>query len=219
MSEHGNEGTMPMRDETIELTADEAALAARLGAELRTVPALRREFDEHVMRAVAATATDAPPFRAEQAPREWWSRPTALRLSPLRGLAIAAGFAGFVVLGTLGATGQLRPNQSRAITADAGRPMHTDTVHLVRFVLSAPEASRVALVGDFNGWSPEATALAPSAVDGLWAVLVSLPAGRQEYAFIVDGERWVADPLAPSVADEFGGAQSVLRLGDFHGTM
>ena len=40
MSEHGNEGTMPMRDETIELTADEAALAARLGAELRTVPAL-----------------------------------------------------------------------------------------------------------------------------------------------------------------------------------
>ena len=47
---------------------------------------------------------------------------------------------------------------------------------------------------------------------------VSLPltAGRYEYAFVVDGKRWIADPSLPTAHDEFGGEHSVLRLGAAH---
>jgi hypothetical protein len=42
---------------------------------------------------------------------------------------------------------------------------------------------------------------------------VRLPAGRHEYAFLVDGERWVADPNAPSsIEDEFGVESSVVTV-------
>ena len=86
-----------------------------------------------------------------------------------------------------------------------------DTVHLVRFVLVNPGARQVALAGDFNGWQAEA--LTPTASGGVWSVALPLRAGRYEYAFVVDGERWLADPALPSTRDEFGGEHSVLHLG------
>ena len=89
----------------------------------------------------------------------------------------------------------------------------SDTVFMVRFALSAPGAAKVTLVGGFNGWSREATVLRATGDDGIWRVTVPLPAGRHEYAFLVDGERWVVDPFAARVADEFGVESSVLRLG------
>ena len=46
----------------------------------------------------------------------------------------------------------------------------------------------------------------------LAAIIVPLNAGRYEYAFVVDGKRWIADPAASHVRDEFGGETSVLRL-------
>jgi hypothetical protein len=36
-----------------------------------------------------------------------------------------------------------------------------------------------------------------------WTVSVPVPHGRHEYAFIVDGKRWVPDPFAPTTSDEF----------------
>jgi hypothetical protein len=33
-----------------------------------------------------------------------------------------------------------------------------------------------------------------------------------DYAFIVDGERWIADPMAPAVADGFGGLNSRIAV-------
>jgi hypothetical protein len=39
-----------------------------------------------------------------------------------------------------------------------------------------------------------------------------LPAGQHQYAFVVDGARWVADPGAPAVDDGFGRRNSVLSL-------
>ena len=34
--------------------------------------------------------------------------------------------------------------------------------------------------------------------------LLALPAGQHQYAFVVDGARWVVDPGAPAVDDGFG---------------
>jgi hypothetical protein len=174
---------------------DTEEFAARVAAPLKASVSVRAGFDARVMRAV------------EEAARPWWRRRHAFTLSPLGGLALAAGFGGLMALAGVGATRAL--SVPPATVAQA-----TDTVHVVRFVLTDAQARQVTLVGDFNGWSREATPLVPSEVDGRWIVEVVLPAGRHEYAFLVDGERWVTDPSAATQRDEFGQESSVVRIGD-----
>jgi 1,4-alpha-glucan branching enzyme len=84
---------------------------------------------------------------------------------------------------------------------------------VTQFVLVAPNAKSVALVGDFNDWNLSATQLARQAGDGIWWVTVSLPPGRYRYAFVVDGSGWRSDPNAPSAEDEFGRPNSVVTIG------
>jgi 1,4-alpha-glucan branching enzyme len=72
----------------------------------------------------------------------------------------------------------------------------------------------VALVGDWNRWDPEAQKLRDPDGDGVWELEVRLKRGQeQRYQFLIDGERWVADPEAPlKVEDAFGGMSSVLQI-------
>jgi 1,4-alpha-glucan branching enzyme len=89
-----------------------------------------------------------------------------------------------------------------------------DTVHVVRFVLVAPTARHVALVGDFNDWDRTATRLRQTGSDGVWTASISLPPGRHQYAFIVDDTQWRVDPAATlSVDDEFGTTTSIISVG------
>ena len=85
----------------------------------------------------------------------------------------------------------------------------------VRFDLALPSpASEVALVGDFNGWDDEATPMVRRGSDGTWSARVPLPPGRHVYAFVVDGKRWLIDPLAPQVPDAgFGPTNTVIVEG------
>jgi 1,4-alpha-glucan branching enzyme len=81
----------------------------------------------------------------------------------------------------------------------------------VQFTLRDVRASQVALVGDFNGWSPSATSLEPGDVAGTWSVTIPLSAGRHVYAFLVDGRTWMTDPRAQTARDlDFGRENSVL---------
>jgi hypothetical protein len=82
----------------------------------------------------------------------------------------------------------------------------------VRFVLFAPDAQQVSLAGTFNQWDPAATPLVRTGTPGVWSATLTLPAGQHQYAFVVDGARWVADPGAPAVDDGFGRRNSVLSL-------
>jgi 1,4-alpha-glucan branching enzyme len=146
-----------------------------------------------------------------------------VRVSPLAGLAAAAGFAAVVSAATLAATAAGRPDAvpatgvaaAPATTAAAGAT--TDTVHVVRFVLVEPSARRVALVGDFNGWAADSTPLMTAGAPGTWTISVTLPAGRHEYAFLVEEAsgtvRWMRDPFAPPVRDEYGTESSVVTVG------
>ena len=81
----------------------------------------------------------------------------------------------------------------------------------VRFVLSAPDARAVGIAGTFNQWDASATPLVRTSA-GVWTATMTLPAGQHQYAFVVDGERWVPDPAAPAVDDGFGRRNSVLTL-------
>ncbi len=167
---------------------------ARVTAPLKEAVTLSAGFDARVRRAVAEAA------------RPWWRRQRTFTLSPLGSLAMAAGLAGIVLFSGLGAL-RMFPAPV-AVVAQA-----PDTVHVVRFVFADPAARQVSIAGDFNGWSRSATPLEDVAGSGHWSVELVLKPGRHEYVFIVDGERWVADPYALRQRDEFGQESSVLRVG------
>jgi 1,4-alpha-glucan branching enzyme len=102
----------------------------------------------------------------------------------------------------------------RSASAPQSVAARRDTVHVVRFVLVAPGASSVALAGDFNRWDVNADQLRPVGGDGVWSASVPLTPGRHEYAFVIDGTHWVADPAAAAtLADEFGGQSSIVTVG------
>ena len=88
----------------------------------------------------------------------------------------------------------------------------------VQFRLEA-DAMNVQLAGSFTNWEPayQLHQMSP----GVWTIAVPLPQGVHDYAFIVDGQRWVADPYAPRINDGFGGTNSrlTLLLPDTHAPM
>ena len=95
-------------------------------------------------------------------------------------------------------------------TADASGPRLTSDG--VVFSLQAPEAHRVQLVGDFNGWTPDDTDMKPAGP--VWTRVVKLEPGRYRYRYIVDGQ-WQSDPLNElREPTPFGGDNSVLELAD-----
>ena len=84
----------------------------------------------------------------------------------------------------------------------------------VRFEVTAPRARSVTLVGDFNDWNREHTALLRPEGGDRWSVTLSLPDGIYRYAFLVDGTSWMADPARPEVRDpDFGTPLSVVAIG------
>lgn len=72
-----------------------------------------------------------------------------------------------------------------------------------------PVGAQVSLVGDFNDW--DITTLPMTLERGVWTVTVPLSPGRHVYAFVANGERWIADPRAPRAPDaDFGRPGSVI---------
>ena len=67
-------------------------------------------------------------------------------------------------------------------------------LHHADFFCQAPQARQVSLVGDFNGWDPNATPMIRQP-DGRWRASLELGHGYHEYLFLVDGNR-VLDPNA-----------------------
>ena len=118
---------------------------------------------------------------------------------------MAAGIAAVAVFGTL-QMGNQAPGP-RKIAAQTVR----DTVTFVRFVFVG-QAKTVSLVGDFNRWGSEAIVMTPTP-SGAWTVSVPMSNGRHEYAFIVDGARWVPDPLVPTSSDDFDTKSSIISVG------
>ena len=81
----------------------------------------------------------------------------------------------------------------------------------VRFEYTNPAARAVCIAGSFNQWRPEAKTLHSSGV-GNWWKQTELAPGTYEYCLIVDGQ-WIPDPLArESVANPFGGRNSILKV-------
>ena len=74
-----------------------------------------------------------------------------------------------------------------------------------------PDAKRVYLAGDFNGWDPAARRMV-RVKDGSFRAKMQLAPGEYEYKFVVDGE-WIVDSEAPAQRiNAFGTANSVVSI-------
>ena len=82
----------------------------------------------------------------------------------------------------------------------------------ILFSLLARRAKDVQLVGDFTDWEAR-----PIIMDRMkprsrtFGAAVDLPPGTYQYRFIVDG-KWVEDPNADSVPNDFGTRNSVITI-------
>lgn len=187
--------------------AEDAAFVARVAAHLRAPETAHPSFEKRLMDRVRAEASAV----GSSADASWWRKEWVIRLSPRVGIAIAAGISAIIALSAVAVGSKISGGSQSSQTVQAiSAP---DTVQLVRFVFVDSGASSVALVGDFNEWTRGATELKRSGAPGVWSVSVALTPGRHEYAFIVNGSRWVADPLAVKSSDDFGTESSVIRVG------
>jgi 1,4-alpha-glucan branching enzyme len=84
------------------------------------------------------------------------------------------------------------------------------TEHGALWQCYAPEAHIVYLAGDFNDWGhnrdglvfdPQYAMHGPDA-DGVWRAEVELKTGHHAYQFVIDGDRWIADPNAEEIDKE-----------------
>jgi hypothetical protein len=171
-----------------------------------------------VERVMARVRLESPPVVRGGGWR-WILQPRSLPLSPLLGAALAAGLVGIgVLLGHIQLDRGGQTPTGRSSTVAEPRPPLAATDTVIKFVLVAPHASTVAVVGDFNNWDAQATPMTRTPTGGTWSVAIPLRAGRHVYAFVVNGAngstQWVADPTAPlAPEDGLGAPNSVVLVG------
>lgn len=153
----------------------------------------------------------------------WVREPRSIPLSPLAGAALAAGLVGIgVLLGhlRLDRGGQPATGRPEAVAVNPAPARSSSDTSVIKFVLVAPHASTVSVVGDFNNWDADATPMTRTRTGGTWSVAIRLPAGRHVYAFVVNGmngTQWVPDPSAPlAPEDGLGAPNSVVLVGGSH---
>jgi AMP-activated protein kinase-like protein len=191
------DGDAPAHDLPPALRAEAEAAQRVLAALDRREVSLSPHLDARVMAAVRRRAA-SPRHRAWR----WFTAPSV----PPWGLAAAAAAAVLAVV-LFRPASVVNPEEASLRETAAG----PESVY-VRFVLSAPHAQQVALAGTFNRWDPKLTPLTRVDEQGTWMVTVPLTAGQHQYAFVVDGQRWVPDPTAPKVDDGFGRKNSVVSV-------
>jgi AMP-activated protein kinase-like protein len=198
------DGELSLAELPPELRAEGAEAVRLIGAVDRRPVVLSAALDDRVMAVVRrhAASRTRRAWRWLTAPRDVELR---LRLRPVvwaGALAIAAGVA-LLLLG--------RAPASAPVPAAVARSGAGDSV-FVRFVLYAPGARHVAVAGTFNQWDLNAAPLARAGSSGVWTTTLALPVGQHQYAFVVDGERWIADPAAPGIDDGFGRRNSMVAV-------
>lgn len=197
----------------------------RAAAELRSPVRVDVAFDAKVMAAIRASGAVAGIAPGTSAGAwAWVTRPRTVSVSPLGVLGIAAVFlamaiTGVSVVGRAGrggnqglAPGASAMSQGQSGSATPAMAARTARQTTVQFIVHVPSAARVTVVGDFNDWNLTATPLQHASGD-LWTVTVPLVPGRYSYNFVIDGQRWVTDPVAPRArTNEFGQPSSVITV-------
>jgi 1,4-alpha-glucan branching enzyme len=81
----------------------------------------------------------------------------------------------------------------------------------ITFSFKSAGANEVILMGDFNNWNPEKHPMKRNE-NGTWEKIMTLPLGKYEYKFLVDGE-WTIDPQnIQTIHNNFGTLNSIINL-------
>ena len=186
-------------------------LIERVVETLKEPVRLSDDLDRRIMaevRSGPAPRTREHPVRRAY---HWLRTARPVMVSPLGGLALAAVLTGVVLIGRTLLTA---PTRGTDVAATHLLPVAAHAGETIQFVLVAPAASSVALLGDFNDWNEDATPMKAADGSGVWSVTIPLTPGRYRYAFLVNGDEWMRDPTAPrSLDDDFGRPNSVLTIG------
>jgi hypothetical protein len=184
----------------------------RVVAELRRPVRMDEEFDRNVMKVVRSL----PRHRYGAWARAL--RPRTITVRPLLS-AVAAALVFAIALSAGHAIGSLRTSRTTSPRSDVSVERivngHSATKRAVQFVLVAPTARKVQVVGDFNDWDASHEEYrAEHRGGGVWSVTAAVPEGHHRYSFVVDDSLWVADPTAPRAMDDnFGMPNSALVVG------
>ena len=185
------------------LTPDEKVTADLLGRVIdetasfvdgRPVP----DFTASVMREIQSPGKPVrkPGVLVRFGDAMWTRRRLSFDVRPAYGLLAAAALV---------ALAAYLPNARPMAPAGAADPRI-----LVQFRLQAANASEVRLAGSFSNWQPQHAL--QQVTDDTWTVTLPLQPGVYDYAFVVDGNRWVADPHVEAVDDGFGGTNNRIAL-------
>lgn len=183
----------------------------RIAREARRPVALDPTGTSGARTRLLAAVRAAPKPRRETGVWQRFVRPRTVTISAAQGMALAASLVGIGVLSValLSHRDGPRVEQLPVVAANPTPLPVSDTV--VRFVFVEPQAARVSVVGDFNGWNAAATPMRRQG--GVWSVTLPLSAGRHLYSYLVNGSEWIADPQAPLAPDDgFGHANSVVLV-------
>ena len=155
-----------------------------------------------------ARPPDLEDLRQHAAPRTLLERALRADRRRRRRQRIAASVAGtaLVLVGLIALVqtrGQPEAAAPTPIITAARREISTT------LTLEASGASRVEVAGSWNGWSPERMQQS----GGTFIHQLTLPPGRYEYMFLVDGHIWRSDPTAALSRDDgFGHINSILNI-------
>jgi hypothetical protein len=161
-----------------------------------------------VMERVRQAAAEGHPIRRGET---WYRR----QRHSIVGLTLAAGIGGLSTLSALVPAAQRDAGErlGAVVIGDTVVATLRDTLRLVRLMFDAPNAQRVQVAGDFNGWGASPIALEQDERSRRWSVTLALHSGEHRYAFVVDDTRWTPDPRAGrTVQGDDGRLYSILSL-------
>ncbi len=82
----------------------------------------------------------------------------------------------------------------------------------ITFQVRADPGSKVFLAGDFNKWDETASPLVDPTGEGVFSIVVPLPAGTYEYKFVINAV-WCVDPACAEWAQNgHGTLNSVCKV-------
>ncbi len=205
--------------------AANAALAARVAAMYAATPVADAGAADCCARAILTEQMHATALGVGDSvrPRWWWGAAAALvvtaALANWQSRRSSSGTSASPSVAqaapALSAPMETMPESLPMTGMPFGRVTPVAGGDAIRFDLRLPSSAKaVAIVGDFNGWDAGATPMRPRNGQNSWSAQVELKPGRHVYAFVIDGTRWLVDPLAPQVSDAgFGPSNAVLVEG------
>jgi len=110
-------------------------------------------------------------------------------------------------------SGQSTPgNADKVVVLTPDKVSSPDAIAHSLVFHSARGVKSVSLAGEFNGWNKDANPMRADADGVTWRTALTLVPGSYQYKFVLDGDKWTLDPLAPTRTEADGNVNSLLLV-------